>query len=210
MADTTTASSSSAGVAAGAGAPRVDRAPRADAARNRDKLLDAAAAVFARDGESATLRGIAKEAGVGIGTLFRHFATREDLVEATYISQLDRLCSSASELAAADTSAEAMREWANRFVDYMSTKAGMADALRSAVASGLNTRLHTLERLTDSVAVLLDAGARSGALRSDVDPSDVLSSFGGITLMAGRQAQREQASRMIDLIVAGLVAHPAP
>jgi AcrR family transcriptional regulator len=186
-----------------------ERPLRADAQRNRDRLLEVAAIAFARDGADATLNGIARAAGVGIGTLFRHFATREELVEATYRSALAKLCEAAPELALTRPAEDALREWMHAFVEYMTTKHGMADTLRAAVAAGLNTRLKTLDRLTEAVAILLHAGIEQGVMRADLDPADVLASLGGITLIAGERSQRAQAGRLIQLLLDGLRAQPA-
>src|SRR5258708_5683395 len=120
---------------------------RADARRNRDRLLEAAVRAFSADGPDATLDAIAKEAGVGIGTLYRHFPTREALVEAAYRNELDRLCDPVPELLEAVPADEALRTWMDRFVDYMTTKRGMADALRWLIASGGNPYAHSRDRL---------------------------------------------------------------
>src|SRR5882757_8607423 len=109
---------------------------RADAQRNRDRLLAVAAHAFSHDGPDATLDSIAKNAGVGIGTLYRHFPTREALVDAAYRNELARLCDSVDDLLATMPAAAATRAWMDRFVDYMTTKRGMAEALRAVIAAG--------------------------------------------------------------------------
>ncbi len=191
--------------ATGAG-PRADtpRGMRADARRNRDRLLDVAARAFSADGPDVTLESIAKEAGVGIGTLYRHFPTREALVEAAYRSELAKLCDAVPGLLAAMPPDAAARAWMDLFVDYMTTKRGMADALRAVIASGRNPYEQSRARLLGAITALLQAAGEAGTVRSDVDPADVLASLSGVSLAAGEPAQREQASRLLDLLMDGL------
>jgi AcrR family transcriptional regulator len=183
---------------------------RADARRNRDRLLDAAVRAFSADGPDVTLDAIAKEAGVGIGTLYRHFPTREALVEATYRNELARLCEAATDLLKSFPPDEATRAWMDRFVDYMTTKRGMAGALRAVIASGGNPFAESRDRLTTAITTLLDAGAAAGTVRSDIEPADVLASLSGVSLAAGEPAQRDQARRMLDLLMDGLRYRAAP
>ncbi len=182
---------------------------RADAQRNRDRLLDSAVRAFSTDGADVTLDAIAKDAGVGIGTLYRHFPTREALVEAAYRNELGRLCDAAPELLQTTTPDKALRVWMDRFVEYMTTKRGMADALRAVIASGGNPFAESRARLTGAIETLLTAGAAAGAIRSDIAPVDVLASLSGVSLAAGEPAQREQAGRLLDLITDGLRFRPA-
>jgi AcrR family transcriptional regulator len=177
---------------------------RADAQRNRDRLLDAAVRAFSQKGPEVTLDAIAKDAGVGIGTLYRHFPTREALIEATYRNELARLCDAAPELARTMSPDEAARTWMDRFIDYMSTKRGMADALRAVIASGGNPFAESRDRLLAAITTLLEAGADAGVLRRDVRPADVLASLSGVSLAAGDLQQREQAGRILDLLMDGL------
>jgi AcrR family transcriptional regulator len=181
---------------------------RADARRNRDRLLDAAVRAFSQAGPEVTLDAIAKDAGVGIGTLYRHFASREALVDAAYRNELARLCDGAEELVQTLPPDEATRAWMDRFVEYMTTKRGMADALRAVIASGGNPFAHSRDRLTSAITTLLSAGATAGVLRSDVDAADVLASLSGVSLAAGEPAQREQAGRLLDLLMDGLRYRP--
>jgi AcrR family transcriptional regulator len=177
---------------------------RADARINRDRLLDAAARAFARDGAEASLKAIAKDAGVGIGTLYRRFPTRERLVEATYRNETARLCAAVPDLLRVRPAAEALRVWMDRFVDYLATKRGMADALRAVLVTDGELRMQTRDLLTDALATLLTAGIAEGALRPDIDPDDVLMGLGGVTLIAGEPDQRELAGRLLDLLIDGL------
>jgi AcrR family transcriptional regulator len=177
---------------------------RADAQRNRDRLLAAAVRAFAHDGPEVPLEAIAKDAGVGIGTLYRNFPTREALVEATYRNELTKLCDAAPRLLAAAPADEAARTWMDHFIDYMTTKRGMADALRAVIASGGNPYAHSREALNGAIGALLRAGAEAGTLRSDIDPDDVLVGLGGVALAAGEPEQRAQAGRLLDLLMDGL------
>jgi AcrR family transcriptional regulator len=186
----------------------MSRSLRADAQANYNRLLEVAAQVFAREGADTSMKAIAAEAGVGIATLYRRFPTREDLIEATYRSRTDLLCASASELLEELAPVEALRTWMERFVDYMLTKQGMADALPAILATRDGLRLHSREALAGAVTELLDAGTSSGDFRADVSPSDVLMALGGITLISGHEHQRELATRLIGLLLDGLVAHP--
>lgn len=177
---------------------------RADAQRNHDRLLDTAVRAFSQEGPDVTLDAIAKDAGVGIGTLYRHFPSRDALVEAAYRNELARLCDAVAELLQAKPPDEATRSWMDRFVDYMTTKRGMADALRAVIASGGNPFAQSRDRLTASLTTLLEAGAAAGTIRSDIEPDDVLVSLSGVSLAAGEPAQRDQARRLLDLLMDGL------
>jgi AcrR family transcriptional regulator len=180
------------------------RPQRADARRNRDRLLEVAVRAFSQEGPDVTLDSIAKSAGVGIGTLYRHFPTREALVEAAYRSELARLCDGVDGLLRDQPADRALRTWMDRFIDYMATKRGMADALRAVIESGGNPYEQSRGRLLAAVGALLAAGAETRTLRTDVDPADVLASLSGVSLVAGKPAQRDQAGRLLDLLVDGL------
>lgn len=183
------------------------RAKRADALRNRDKLLAAAVRAFSEHGPEASVNLIAKEAGVGIGTLYRHFPTREALIEAAYRSELSAVCAAADELLVELPPVAATRAWMHRFIDYMTTKIGMADALRTVIASGADPYARSRELLDDAVQHLLDAAIKTGEFRSGVEADDVLIGLSGIALAAGEPAQRAQARRLIELMLSGLRHH---
>jgi AcrR family transcriptional regulator len=180
---------------------------RADAQMNHDRLLDAAARAFAREGVGASLKAIAQDAGVGIGTLYRRFPTRETLVEATYRNEVARLCAVAPELLQASPATEALRTWMDRFVDFMAAKQGMADVLRAVLVSHADI-MQTRALLADALATLLTAGASEEMVRSDLDPMDVLMGLGGVTLIAGESDQRDLAGRLLDLLMDGLRYRP--
>ncbi|MFL6120445.1 TetR/AcrR family transcriptional regulator [Actinophytocola sp.] len=179
---------------------------RVDAQRNRLRLVAVAREAFAASGEKVTLEAIARAAGVGIGTLYRHFPTREALVEAVYRAELGKLCDSAAELLAQHGPTNALRAWMDRFADYVAAKRDMADTLRAMIAAGTITSSQARVRLAEAVQTMLDAGAEAGTIRSDVRAEDVVASLVGVFLACGSPEQRAQAGRMLDLLVAGLVA----
>ena len=187
--------------------PEKVRPLRADAQMNHDRLLDAAARAFAREGVGASLKAIAQDAGVGIGTLYRRFPTRETLVEATYRNEVARLCAVAPELLQASPATEALRTWMDRFVDFMAAKQGMADVLRAVLVAHADI-MQTRALLADALATLLTAGASEEMVRSDLDPMDVLMGLGGVTLIAGESDQRDLAGRLLDLLMDGLRYRP--
>jgi AcrR family transcriptional regulator len=181
---------------------------RADARRNRDRLLEVAVRAFSHDGPDVTLESIASAAGVGIGTLYRHFPTREALIEAAYRSELARLCAGVPDLLETMPADVAMRTWMDRFIDYLATKHGMADALRMVIASGGNPYAQSRESLLEAINSLVVAGANQRRLRSDVDPTDVMMGISGVSLVAGTPEQRDQAGRLLDLLLDGLRYRP--
>jgi AcrR family transcriptional regulator len=180
------------------------RRPRADGERNRARLLSAALKLFVERGPDAPFTEIAREAGVGVGTIYRHFPTREALIEAAYRSELDAVCAAAAELLAEMPPEQALRIWMDRFIDYMTTKIGLTDAIRAVVAAGGNPFARSRERLDGALGALLAATAAVGSTRPEVDADDVVMSLSGIAMAAGAPEQREQASRMIDLLFQGM------
>ncbi|MEU5299189.1 TetR/AcrR family transcriptional regulator [Streptomyces noursei] len=177
---------------------------RADARRNRERILEAAVRAFSEKGADVPLDAIAKAAGVGSGTLYRHFPTREALVEAAYRNELARVCDSVTQLLADFPPDRAMRLWMDKFIDYLAAKQGMAEALRAAVASGADPFAESLDKLTTALSDLLHAGAEAGLLRADIDPLDVGLSLSGVALVTGAPDQRERAGRLLDLLLDGL------
>jgi AcrR family transcriptional regulator len=175
--------------------------PRADAERNRARLLDAARAAFASGEQTVTLDQIARDAGVGIGTLYRHFPTREVLVEALYRGELADLCASAGELVKGRPPQRALRAWMERFAYYMTAKREMGDALRALYASGTVTVSRAREELTVAVRTIFDAGVADGTLRDDVRPEDIVAMILGVFTATSLAGGQEQRARMFDLIV---------
>ena len=187
----------------------IGRPVRADARRNRERLLEAAVRAFASDGADVTLEAIAKTAGVGIGTLYRHFPTRDALVEAAYRQELAHLCDAVPGLLRSLPADEATRAWMDRFIDYMTTKRYMAGALQAVIASGGDPYAESRARLIAAITTLLAAGISAGTLRADVEPNDVLLALSGVSLAAGAPDQREQAGRLLNLLIDGLRHHPS-
>jgi AcrR family transcriptional regulator len=181
-----------------------NRVLRADARRNRERLLEVAVRAFSHGGPDVTLDAIAKEAGVGIGTLYRHFPTREALIEAAYRNELARLCDAVPDLLQDLPPDQATRAWMDRYIDYMATKRGMADALRAVIASGGTPFEQSRDRLVGAITALLRAGTAAGTMRSDVEAVDVFASLAGVALIAGEPAKRDQAGRLLDLLMDGL------
>jgi AcrR family transcriptional regulator len=181
---------------------------RADARENHDRLLAAATQAFNRDGADASLKAIAKDAGVGIGTLYRRFPTREQLVWAIYRSEVDRLCAAAPDLLARQAPVDALRTWMAEFLDFLAAKRGLADALKAALSTDDEQRLATRALITDALGTLLIAGVADETVRSDVAALDVMMALGGIALIAGEPDQHEQAGRLLDLLMAGMMTRP--
>ncbi|SFE45211.1 transcriptional regulator, TetR family [Actinacidiphila alni] len=189
------------------------RAPRADAARNRDQLLTVATRVFASADADAepSMRAIAREAGVGIATLYRHFPSRESLVDAVYRGQVVRLTAGARELLGDLPPAAAMRRWMDLFGDWIATKNGMLDTLLAMIESGEIAHARTRTELLAAITTILDAGRAAGDLRSDVLAEDIAASLIGIYTVMPRPEREAQAARLLDLLMDGLrpTARPA-
>ncbi|MGW3094340.1 TetR/AcrR family transcriptional regulator [Streptomyces sp. NPDC001102] len=180
------------------------RTPRADAARNREQLLAVATRVFmSADGEPS-MRAIASEAGVGIATLYRHFPTRESLVDAVYQDQVVRLTSGAHELLGQLPPAAAMRRWMDLFGDWIATKNGMLGTLLAMIESGEITHAQTRTELLTAITTILDAGREAGDLRSDVTAEDIAASLIGIFTVAPPSEHEAQAGRLLNLLMDGL------
>jgi AcrR family transcriptional regulator len=177
---------------------------RTDARVNQDRVLAAAVRAFARDGADTSLRAIARDAGVGIGTLYRRFPTREDLIWAVYRSEVDRIASTVPVLLDRHRPDEALRAWMESFLGFLVDKPGLADALKAALGTDEHQRLETRALLTEAIGTLLDAGVAGRCFRSGVAPLDVMMALGGISLIAGEPEQHEQAGRLLDLLMAGL------
>jgi AcrR family transcriptional regulator len=186
------------------------RRPRADAERNRARLLDAAGAAFAAGPAPVPLEQIAKDADVGIGTLYRHFPSREALVEALYRRELADLCASADDLLATRAPEQALRAWMDRFADYVRAKREMADTLRAVFASGAMTVSQAREELTAAVGTILSAGVAAGTLRDDVRPEDVVAMIVGMFTATSLAGGHEQLTRMFDLLMDAVRAPANP
>jgi AcrR family transcriptional regulator len=187
------------------------RTPRADATRNRDQLLAVATRVFVAADAQPSMRAIAREAGVGIGTLYRHFPTRESLVDAVYQDQVVRLTAGARELLGQLPPAAAMRRWMDLFGDWIATKNGMLDTLLAMIESGEIAHAQTRTELLTAITTILDAGRTAGDLRSDVTAEDIAASLIGIFTVAPRPEHEAKANRLLNLLMDGLrsAARPA-
>ncbi|MFB6559875.1 TetR/AcrR family transcriptional regulator [Streptomyces sp. NPDC056400] len=177
---------------------------RADAQRNRDKILAAAVRVFTEQGLEAHFERIAKEAGVGTGTLYRNFPTREALIEAAYRNEVARLCDSVPALLETLPPYEALRAWTRRFIDYATAKMGMADAMRAVLAAGTNPYADSRRMIQDALTSLMEACTAAGAIRSDISSTDMFAALAGIALTSAGPEQRAQAERLLDLNLDGL------
>jgi AcrR family transcriptional regulator len=177
---------------------------RADARRNRDALLVAAAAQFAERGVEAPLDDIARRAGVGIGTLYRHFPTREALVADVYRREVDLLCGGVEELLGTLPADEALAEWMRRFVGYVATKRGLAVALKSMVNDNSELFAQSRANINESMARLVHAAVEAGLVRADAEPQDVLQAMSGFCMFSEQAGWQEQAQRLVNLLVDGL------
>ena len=178
---------------------------RADARENRAKLLCAAGKRFAMEGSDVPLETVARSADVGIGTLYRHFPTREALIEAVYRNEVDQLCASPAALLAELPADEALAQWMERFVAYATTKRGLLGALKSLAASQSDLFPTTRERLLAAIGELLEAAIAARRIRSDVDAEDVYTSMSAVWTISGEGKQwADQARRVLRLLMDGL------
>jgi AcrR family transcriptional regulator len=180
------------------------RRPRADAVRNRDRLLQAAKAVFSAGGPEASLETVAKRAGVGIGTLYRHFPTREALFEAVYRREVQQLSDLAEQLGGEADPLEALRRWLRSNVEFVATKRGMMAALELAVHGSSDLYAHTFERLTKAVGGLLERAVAAGVIRSDISPEDLLRALVGMCYLHDQPGWQNSVLRLVDVFVDGL------
>jgi AcrR family transcriptional regulator len=180
------------------------RAQRSDAVRNRERLIDVAADSFAANGVECSLEEIARCACVGIGTLYRHFPTRDALVEAVYRHNVDVLVEGADELLATKPADEALAEWMQRFVDYVASKKGLATYLKSVMSVDSELFTASKQRAHDTIRRLLQAAADAGTIRQGVEPEDVIHTLGGYCLMSDSNTDPEQGRRIVRLLMDGL------
>src|SRR4051812_43895403 len=180
------------------------RAPRADAARNRGQLLAVATRVFMSADTEPSMRAIAREAGVGIATLYRHFPTRESLVDAVYREQVARLTDGARELLAELPPAAALRRWMELFGDWIATKNGMLETLLRMIESGEIAHAQTQTDLLAAIDQILDAGRVTGDLRADVTAEDIAAGLIGIFTVARPPEHEARASRLLNILMDGL------
>lgn len=182
---------------------------RADARRNRDKLLVTALVLFSERGPDVSMDAVAKAAGVGAGTLYRHFPTREALIEAAYLSELARLEEAVGELLAEHPPDVALEHWMEQFVTYAQTKRGMAAALQSVVATGGDPFCQARDRILAAVTEMVEAGQAAAVLRDDVGAEDVFRGMGGIFAMPDEPEWADRARTLLRLLMDGLRHRPA-
>jgi AcrR family transcriptional regulator len=181
------------------------RKPRADAVRNRERVLEAAKAVFLAGGPDASLEAVARRAGVGIGTLYRHFPTREALFEAVYRREVEQLGELSEQLKSEPRPVEALRQWLRSTVEFVATKKGMTAALALA-AHGKTSELtaFSFDRLTRAVGALLDRAVAAGEIRADMSPEDLLRALVGMCYLHDQPGWQQSVIRLLDVFIDGL------
>jgi AcrR family transcriptional regulator len=179
------------------------RRPRSDAQRNRRRILEVAKRAFTRHGADASLDDIAKQAGVGPGTLYRHFPTRDALIEGVYLNEVEKLAAAADRFAGAMSPMEALRAWMLLFVDYIAAKHIIAPALNTV--DGGPSRLYEGSRalIQGALNALVTSAKKSGDLRKDLDASDLLRALIGVSHMGSDPAWKQSARRLVDILIAG-------
>jgi AcrR family transcriptional regulator len=180
------------------------RKPRADALRNRELLLAAAKTVFSAGGPDASLEAVARRADVGIGTLYRHFPTREALYEAVYRHEVEQLSELAEELKSEASPVEALRRWLRSNVEFVATKKGMSAALALAAQTNSELMAFSYDRLTKAVGALLDRAVAAGDIRGDVGPEDLLRALIGMCYLHDQPGWQTSVVRLLDVFVDGL------
>jgi AcrR family transcriptional regulator len=180
------------------------RRPRADAARNRERLLAVAVKTFAQSTE-VPLEDVARRAHVGIGTLYRHFPTRAALIEAAYRHEVAQLCAPVAARSSRRPAPEAaLRAWMERFIQYVAAKRGMIDALRSVLSDDSELYAHSREQIIAALRSLLREAATSGAIRSDANAEDVLRALQGVWQVTSEPEWQDKARRLLNLLMDGL------
>jgi AcrR family transcriptional regulator len=180
------------------------RKPRADSARNRQLLIDTAKKGFSEIGMNVSLEEIARRAGVGIGTLYRHFPSREAVVEAVYRREVDQLVEAAPRLLETSPAGEALHQWMHLFVNYIATKRLIAPSLGAAVRPTSAPNATPAELITRAISTLVKAAVRSGDVRKDIDASDLLRALIGVSYGNPDPGWEASARRLIDILMDGL------
>ncbi len=186
------------------GEPTAVRKPRADAQRNRTRLLETAKAAFAEKGSGASLDEIARTAGVGAGTLYRHFPTRDALVAAVYRNETEQLVAAADRLAKTHPPVTALREWLLLFVDYIATKHGMREVLNSIVGGTSDLYSASTAQVKQAIAKLVDRAVASGDIRLALDPLDLLRALAGVANVGLGPDGERAAKNLVDILIAGV------
>ena len=183
------------------------RRPRADAIRNRERVLEAAKAVFSAGGPDASLEAVGRRAGVGIGTLYRHFPTRESLFEAVYRREVQQLTELAEQLKSEPSPIDALRRWLRSNVEFVATKKGMLAALALTIHGSSELYAHAFGRLTAAVGALLDRAVAAGEIRADISPEDLLRALIGMCYIQDQPGWQTSVLRLLDVFIDGLRVH---
>jgi AcrR family transcriptional regulator len=184
------------------------RRPRADALRNRERVLEAAKTVFSSGGPDASLEAIARRAGVGIGTLYRHFPTREALFEGVYRREVEQLVDLAEHLKVTSDPVDALRRWMRSNVEFVATKKGMSAALALTAHGTSQLTAYSLDRLTRAVDGLLQRAVAAGEIRSDISAEDILRTLVGICYAQDKSGWQANVLRLVDVFIDGLCRQP--
>jgi AcrR family transcriptional regulator len=184
--------------------PKLVRRPRADAERNRLRLLETARPVFEEKGSAASLEEIAAAAGLGIGTLYRHFPTRDALIEAVYRNESKQLFLAAERLAAKHPPVMALREWLLVFVSYLNAKHGMAEVLNSLVGGASALYAESGAQMKQAITKLVQGAIATGEIRWDTDPLDLLRALAGVMGKNAGSESKRSASHLVDILIAGM------
>ena len=179
------------------------RKPRADAERNRDRVLEVAKEAFTRSGAEASLDDIAKQAGVGAGTLYRNFPSRDALIEAVYRSEVEKLAAAERNFAETMRPIEALRAWMLLFVDYIATKKIIAPALNSMVGGPSKVFEASHAQIWEAIRTLVKRAIKSGDIRKDLDPIDLLRALIGVSNVASSPDWEQSARRLVDILITG-------
>jgi AcrR family transcriptional regulator len=184
-------------------AKRAQRKPRADAERNRERILEVAKQAFAQSGANASLDDIAKQAGVGPGTLYRHFPTREALLEAVYRSEVEKLAEAERKFAETMPPIEALRAWMLLFVDYIATKKIIAPALNTRAGGKSKVIEASHAPIHDAVQALVKRAIASRDINKDIDALDLLRALIGVAYMSATPDWQQSARRLVDILISG-------
>ncbi len=179
------------------------RKPRADAERNRDRILEVAKDAFTRFGAEASLDDIAKQAGVGAGTLYRHFPSREALIEAVYRTEVAKLAAAERSFAETMTPIEALRAWMMLFVDYIAAKKIIAPVLNTLLGGASKIFESTHDQVWEAIRSLVKRAIKSGDIRKDLDPIDLLRALIGVSNVASSPDWKQSAKRLVDILITG-------
>jgi AcrR family transcriptional regulator len=179
------------------------RKPRADAQRNRIRILEIAKRAFTRAGVNISLDDVARQAAIGAGTLYRHFPTREALLEAVYRTEVEKLAAAESELAESMAPVEALRGWMLLFVDYIATKQLIAPALNNIVGGPSKLFACTGNQIKGAIEALVKRAIESGDIRPDLDPLDLLRALIGVSNVASAPDWAQSAKRLVDILILG-------